>query len=115
VLYCVCVCVCVSNTHIHCIRTAAHCICYTVHIHCTHTAHNVALKQGGANDGSSLDVAPADTATAREVRPHLEKLRAKACARSREYLLARISELRRPKTNVQVSALHPLCVCVAKV
>eukprot|EP00953_Heterococcus_sp_UTEX-ZZ885_P007490 4533-Heterococcus_DN1.PRE.2 len=57
---------------------------------------------GGANDGSSLDVAPADTATAREVRPHLEKLRAKACARSREYLLARISELRRPKTNVQI-------------
>eukprot|EP00611_Tribonema_gayanum_P019451 TRINITY_DN336_c0_g1_i1.p1 TRINITY_DN336_c0_g1~~TRINITY_DN336_c0_g1_i1.p1 ORF type:complete len:749 (+),score=271.71 TRINITY_DN336_c0_g1_i1:64-2247(+) len=60
------------------------------------------LQTGPVGDGSSLDVAPADTMTAREVRPHLEKLRAKACARARDYLLSRISELRKPKTNVQI-------------
>ncbi|CAM9642682.1 unnamed protein product [Phaeothamnion confervicola] len=55
-----------------------------------------------AEDGSSLDIVPADTMAARETRPHLERLKAKACAKAREYLLHKMSELRKPKTNVQI-------------
>ncbi|CAM9123350.1 unnamed protein product, partial [Sphacelaria rigidula] len=53
-------------------------------------------------DGSSLDVPPSSTTAARGVQPHLENLKIKACNKAREYLLQKISELRRPKTNVQI-------------
>ncbi|CAM9116209.1 unnamed protein product [Discosporangium mesarthrocarpum] len=55
-----------------------------------------------AVDSSSLDVPPVDTMAAKELLPHLEKLKAKACSKTREYLLKKIAELRRPKTNVQI-------------
>ncbi|CAM9108563.1 unnamed protein product [Choristocarpus tenellus] len=55
-----------------------------------------------ADDRSSLDMPPADTMAATELRPHLEKLKVKACGKAREYLLQKIGELRRPKTNVQI-------------
>lgn len=45
----------------------------------------------------------AQTAAAlRDVAPELEKLRAKAAARSRDFLLQRIYSLRKDKTNIQI-------------
>lgn len=56
---------------------------------------------GGADDDEDLGVDPADTHAGRDVIPQLEKLRLKAAARCREFLVGRIAELRNPKTNVQ--------------
>jgi len=36
------------------------------------------------------------------VAPELERLRVKAVAKAREYLMARIYALRKPKTNIQI-------------
>lgn len=49
---------------------------------------------------TNRQAAAAQSAT--EVTPVLENLRAKAVTRCREYLLARIYSLRRPKTNVSI-------------
>jgi hypothetical protein len=37
-----------------------------------------------------------------ELAPKLEKLRLKAVAKARDYMLTRIGELKKPKTHVQV-------------
>lgn len=37
-----------------------------------------------------------------DVQPELERLRAKAVAKAREYLMSRIYALRKPKTNIQI-------------
>ena len=37
-----------------------------------------------------------------DVEPQFERLRAKAVARVRDFLLAQVAALRRPKTNVQI-------------
>lgn len=42
------------------------------------------------------------SAALRDVIPELEKLRAKAAARSRDFLLQRIYSLRKDKTNIQI-------------
>lgn len=42
------------------------------------------------------------SAALRDVAPELEKLRAKAAARSRDFLLQRIYSLRKDKTNIQI-------------
>ncbi|CAM9959091.1 unnamed protein product [Ectocarpus sp. 6 AP-2014] len=55
-----------------------------------------------ASDGSSLEMPPSSTMAAKGVQPHLENLKTKACAKARDYLLQKIGELRRPKTNVQI-------------
>ncbi|CAM9679004.1 unnamed protein product [Ectocarpus sp. 12 AP-2014] len=55
-----------------------------------------------ASDGSSLEMPPSSTMAATGVQPHLENLKTKACAKARDYLLQKIGELRRPKTNVQI-------------
>lgn len=55
-----------------------------------------------ASDGSSLDMPPSTTMAAKGVQPHLENLKAKACGKARDYLLQKIGELRKPKTNVQI-------------
>lgn len=34
-----------------------------------------------------------------EVRPELDKLRLKVCARARSYLMVKINNLKKPKTN----------------
>lgn len=53
---------------------------------------------------------PATTSppTFRDVAPELERLKVKAIARCRDFLMDRIYDFRKPKTNVQVW----LCVCV---
>ena len=51
---------------------------------------------------SSLGIAPSETVAGQEVVPELEKLRLKAVAKVREYMLQKIGELRKPKTNVQI-------------
>ncbi len=45
---------------------------------------------------------PSETPSGREMKAHIETLRLKAVARIREYFLAKISELRKPKTNVRM-------------
>ena len=37
-----------------------------------------------------------------DVAPELERLRVKAVAKAREYLMAKIYALRKPKTNIQI-------------
>ena len=37
-----------------------------------------------------------------DVQPELERLRAKAVAKAREYLMSRTYALRKPKTNIQI-------------
>jgi vacuolar protein sorting-associated protein 52 len=37
-----------------------------------------------------------------DVQPELGRLRAKAVAKAREYLMSRIYALRKPKTNIQI-------------
>jgi len=61
-----------------------------------------------APDGSSLDMAPKETAAGKEMAPKLEKLRLKAVAKGRDYFLQRIAELRNPKTHVQMVQQHGL-------
>lgn len=52
--------------------------------------------------GSSFDLVPAQTAAFRDVDAQLQKLKARAVARVREFLLAKVSEIKKPKTNVQM-------------
>ena len=59
-------------------------------------------QQTPARDGSSLDIAPADTFTGRSMLPELEKLKVRALAKAREFFLQQINAIRKPKTNVQV-------------
>jgi len=50
----------------------------------------------------TLGLAPTDTVAAHELLPDLERLRLRAVAKAREYMLLKIGELRKPKTNVQM-------------
>lgn len=51
---------------------------------------------------SSDFLLPSKTVAGREMRAHLATLRLKAVARVRDYFIAKISELRKPKTNVRM-------------
>lgn len=61
-----------------------------------------------AADGSSLDIAPSETAYARATLPDLERLKMKAIIKIREYFTAQFNNLRKPKTNVQMVQEHSL-------
>ncbi|GAB9463606.1 Vacuolar protein sorting-associated protein [Globisporangium polare] len=52
--------------------------------------------------GSSFDLVPSQTAAFREVEAQLQKLKARAVARVREFLLSKMNEVKKPKTNVQM-------------
>ncbi|RLN71967.1 hypothetical protein BBJ28_00014276 [Nothophytophthora sp. Chile5] len=52
--------------------------------------------------GSSFDLVPSQTAAFKDVDTQLQKLRARAIARIREFLLAKMNEVKKPKTNVQM-------------
>ncbi|CAI5702745.1 unnamed protein product [Peronospora effusa] len=52
--------------------------------------------------GSSFDLLPSQTAAFSDVENQLKKLKARAVARIREFLLAKINEMKKPKTNVQM-------------
>ena len=54
------------------------------------------LKSVEANPSASA------SKSAEDVVPELERLKATACAKSREFLMARFYSLRKPKTNVQI-------------
>ncbi|OQS06163.1 vacuolar protein sorting-associated protein [Thraustotheca clavata] len=58
-------------------------------------------KQASADD-SSLGVLPNATPAVKQVEADLEKLKLRACAQIREWLLGRINDLKKPKTNVQI-------------
>jgi hypothetical protein len=60
------------------------------------------LLQAGANDGSSLGVAPSTTQSVRDVRPFLTKLKIKAVYKTRKFLFENVLELSKPKMNVQM-------------
>uniref|UniRef100_K3WUL5 Vacuolar protein sorting-associated protein 52 A n=1 Tax=Globisporangium ultimum (strain ATCC 200006 / CBS 805.95 / DAOM BR144) TaxID=431595 RepID=K3WUL5_GLOUD len=53
-------------------------------------------------EGSSFDLVPAQTAAFREVETQLQKLKTRAIVRIREFLLAKMNEIKKPKTNVQM-------------
>ena len=55
-----------------------------------------------ARDGSSLNIAPADTFAGRSMLPELEKLRLRALTKAKDYFASQINAIRKPKTNVQV-------------
>lgn len=61
-----------------------------------------------ARDGSSLDIAPADTCTGRSLLPDLEKLRVKAVSKIREYFSNQFAAIRKPKTNIQMVQTNAL-------
>eukprot|EP00946_MAST-07B_sp_MAST-7B-sp1_P002529 g2529.t1 len=58
---------------------------------------------GASGEVFTLGVAPRDTESVREVIPVLEMLRTKAVAKVRDFLLSRITALRKGKTNVQMT------------
>ena len=51
---------------------------------------------------------PSDTMAGRDVIPQLERLRVKAVGRVRGFLLHKIADLRKPRTNVQMVQEHVL-------
>jgi hypothetical protein len=55
-----------------------------------------------AEDGSSLDIPPADTYAGRSLLPDLEKLKIRAITKARDYFIAQFQALRSPKTNVKM-------------
>jgi hypothetical protein len=55
-----------------------------------------------ARDGSSLDISPVETTTARILLPELEKLKIKSINKIKEYFIQQISLIRKPRTNIQM-------------
>lgn len=55
-------------------------------------------------DGNNADevLSPSQIAACKDVAAPLEKLRARAAARVREFLLAKVNDMKKPKTNVQM-------------
>eukprot|EP01029_Cantina_marsupialis_P018538 TRINITY_DN426_c0_g1_i2.p1 TRINITY_DN426_c0_g1~~TRINITY_DN426_c0_g1_i2.p1 ORF type:complete len:664 (+),score=181.31 TRINITY_DN426_c0_g1_i2:127-2118(+) len=49
-----------------------------------------------------LDISPTETAAARELIPELQKLKACAVEKAERFLMAKISELKKPNTNIQI-------------
>lgn len=43
-----------------------------------------------------------DSKALQEIRPELDKLRMKVCARARSFLMVKMNNLRKPKTNFQI-------------
>ncbi len=52
--------------------------------------------------GTAIDIPPSETFAAKTLLPELEKLKARAIAKTREYFVSQFSALRRTKTNVQI-------------
>ncbi|TMW62995.1 hypothetical protein Poli38472_005613 [Pythium oligandrum] len=52
--------------------------------------------------GSSFDLVPAQTAALKEVETQLGKLKSRAVTRVREFLWAKMNDVKKPKTNVQM-------------
>ncbi|KAG7400817.1 Histone acetyltransferase kat2b [Phytophthora boehmeriae] len=52
--------------------------------------------------GSSFDLVPSQTAAFADVETQLQKLRARAIARIRDFLFTKMNEVKKPKTNVQM-------------
>ena len=53
-------------------------------------------------DYAEKDEVALSSAALRDVAPELDALRSKAVAKARDFLMARIYALRKPKTNIQV-------------
>lgn len=73
---------------------------------------NGKLRYGALSDpdpsGSSFNLLPSQTKAFHDVETQLKKLKARAIARIREFLLARMNEVKRPKTNVQMMQQNTL-------
>lgn len=57
---------------------------------------------------ATIGVNPFDTLAGRDALPQLERLKSRAIARCREFLLQCIEELRRPRANIQAVQAHVL-------
>lgn len=56
----------------------------------------------GSGVESALNIAPRDTFAAKTLLPELDKLKARAIAKTREYFATQFNALRKTKTNVQI-------------
>lgn len=65
-------------------------------------------RQQHVDENGKEALLPSQTPSGREMKSHIETLRLKAVARIREYFLARIAELRKPKTNVRMIQVNSL-------
>jgi len=55
-----------------------------------------------SNSSTDQGLSPSQIAACKDVAAPLEKLRARAAARVREFLLAKVNDMKKPKTNVQM-------------
>lgn len=62
----------------------------------------------GAGVEAALNIAPRDTFAAKTLLPELDKLKARAIAKTREYFASQFNALRRTKTNVQIVQANSL-------
>lgn len=63
---------------------------------------NFIQREEPAKDGSSLDIAPIETKISIVLLPELDKLKALAISKIRDYFSLHFMALRKPKTNVQI-------------
>ena len=81
----------------------------------TSSAQRASRASQGSKDGAEgstpvddFGIDPSDTMAGRDVIPQLERLRVKAVGRVRGFLLHKIADLRKPRTNVQMVQEHVL-------
>ena len=82
-------------------------------VRCSYTAQRStqagrAGAGGGSNPAADFGIDPSDTKAGHDVIPELERLRVKAVTRVRAFLLEKIADLRKPRTNVQMVQEHVL-------
>jgi len=58
--------------------------------------------------GMLQGIDPAETVAGREMKTHIEKLRLRSIARTRDYFLSKIAELRKTKTNTRMIQINSL-------
>ncbi|KAJ0412752.1 hypothetical protein ATCC90586_002382 [Pythium insidiosum] len=61
-----------------------------------------AALRGPDPEGSSFDLVPSQTAAFKEVESALHKLKSRSVTRVREFLWAKMNDMKKPKTNVQM-------------
>ena len=81
---------------------------YVANVKLLEEKHKYVNSRDAFDDGSSTDIAPGDTASGKEVAVHVGKLRLKTVAKCRDYFLAKVSEVRRARTNIRVVQVNGL-------
>lgn len=66
------------------------------------TALNAKLRYANGISEPHSQINPTETLSVQDTRPELDRLKNRAIAKIREFLLSKLNELKRPKTNVQM-------------